>query len=309
MAGGVESGSGADRRRRLAAELRRVRDLAGISGRELAQRIGLSQPTVSRIESGSKLPSVPEVLAWADATGATRETRDLLVALTESVFTEVRAPDTASRGRPLPQDDLRGVERAARRILVHQPSMIPGLLQTAEYARRVLMLAEPPCSPSELPNVLRAHMDRQLVLFDEGRTFRFLLTESALRWRPGSPGLLLAQLDRVASLSTLGNVSIGLIPQGTEAATIPAHGFVLVEHGEGEDGGALVMTETVHADLKVSDPEEIGLYRKRWSGLERMAVFGDEARAFLARIGADVRQSGDGRPADGRRADEPVDDR
>ncbi|MFF5263998.1 helix-turn-helix transcriptional regulator [Actinomadura viridis] len=294
MAGGTESGSGADRRRRLAAELRRVRDLAGISGRELAQRIGLSQPTVSRIESGSKLPSVPEVLAWADATRATRETRDLLVALTESVFTEVRTWEAGMRDRPHLQGEIREVERRAHRISVYEPSVIPGLLQTADYARRVFTLFEPPYAPSELPNVVAARLDRQLVLFEEGRSFRFLITEAALRWRPGPPALLRAQLDRIASLSTLPNVSIGLLPSDSEAVTSLAHGFVLFEGDEDDaDGDSMVMVETVHANLTVNDPEGISLYRRRWSRLERMAVFGDEARAFLLRIGAAVRQEGE----------------
>src|SRR5580698_10493215 len=76
-------------RRRLAAELRRTRDLAGMSGRELAQQIGISQSKVSRFESGTAIPSWPEMTAWADASRASQETRTLLGELTEAAFTEV----------------------------------------------------------------------------------------------------------------------------------------------------------------------------------------------------------------------------
>ncbi|TYK46992.1 helix-turn-helix domain-containing protein [Actinomadura decatromicini] len=269
------------RRRRLGAELRRVRTLAGLSGRELARLTGLSQSKVSRIESGTAIPALPTVVAWADAVKAAEEAKAQLVALTEAVFTDVHTWGDVRRDRTHLQDGIGRLERTARRILVYEPSVVPGLLQTAEYARRVFTLLEPEITPAELPTVLAARLERQMALFEPERAFAFLITEAALRWRPGPPRLLRAQLDRVASLSAQDNIAIGLIPLDAEAVATPPHGFVLFEMDEERDGDGLAMIEAVHANLTVNDPEGLDLYRRRWSRLEHMALHGDEARTLL----------------------------
>jgi transcriptional regulator with XRE-family HTH domain len=308
---GVGAGDrhGGDRlnvRAQLAAELRKARDLAGISGRELAHQVGISQSKVSRIESGTALPSWPEVTAWADATAASQDARELLGSLTEAAFTEVHTWHAILRSQTHLQDDVQELENGARLVRTFQHSVVPGLLQTAEYARRVFTLLQPPYAEPDIPAVLAARMDRQTALFEEGRRFEFLITEAALRWRPGPPRLLLAQLDRITSLSTLENLSIGLIPQAVEAVTNTSHSFVILDAGGGTaeggtaeggtaEGGtaeAVVTIETVHANLTVKDPESIALYRTRWSLLQQMAVFGEEARAVLAGLAAELQQVG-----------------
>lgn len=300
------------KRQVLGAELRRLRDMAGISGRELADRIGISQSKVSRIESGATMPSAVQVADWAEAVNAPPDARQVLDSLVQAAFTEVRTWRMATRTRPHIQGEIQLLEQQAGRVRVFQHSLVPGLLQTAEYAKRVLSLFQPGYAESALAEVLAARLDRQLVLYDESKRFEFLITEAALRWRPGPPRLLLAQLDRIASLSTLENVSIGLIPQGVEAVTSMAHSFVMYEpdadqaaeeeggdEGGGTDGGdggshedTVVTVETVHANLVVKGAESVGLYNTRWSLLRRMAVFDDAARAFLSEVAATVRAGG-----------------
>jgi hypothetical protein len=100
--------------------------------------------------------------------------------------------------------------------------------------------------------------------------------------------VLLSQLDRIASLSTLENVSIGLIPHAAPALTHAPHGFAIFESID-RDADALVMVETVHANLTINDPLHVALYRRQWSLLEKMAVFGDDIRELLAVIAVDIR--------------------
>lgn len=287
----AETGAQPGKRQRLGAELRRARELGGLSGRELAQRIGISQSKVSRAESGSTVLSIPQVAAWASATGATPEVADLLSALTEAAYTEVHSWGAVFRDRPHIQGDIQGLEERARKIMTFQPSVVPGLLQTAEYARRVFGMFQPPYLEQEIPEVLTARMDRQMALFRARQRFDFLITEAALRWRPGPAPVLQAQLDRVCSLSTLDNVSVGVIPLSAEAITNTSHGFVLFEMMEHDDSDAMVLVETIHANLVVNDQESVALYRTRWSLLEQMALHGDEARAFLVFLASDVRKN------------------
>jgi transcriptional regulator with XRE-family HTH domain len=275
-------------RRRLATELRRLRDRAGLSGRQLAERVGISQSKVSRIESGLTIPSEPEVTAWGAAVGAPEATVTLLAALTDSLYTEVHPWHATLGERGHLQDEIQDIENRTAAKLTYEPTVVPGLLQTAEYARRLFTLFYPAYAEADIPSVVAGRLDRQLALFDSARRFSFLVTEGALRWRPGPAPVMLAQLDRIASVSTLENVSVGLIPQAAPAVTYVPHGFVIFETVD-RDTDALVMAETVHANLTVNDPVQVALYRRQWSLLEKTAVYRDEARALLAAVAADLR--------------------
>src|ERR1044072_3627544 len=92
-------------RERLAAELRRLRDIAGVSGRDLAQRVGISQSKVSRIESGAVVPSLPEVTAWGKELGVSVEAQGRLTALIEAAYNEVHPWGSAMRRGTL-QDSI-----------------------------------------------------------------------------------------------------------------------------------------------------------------------------------------------------------
>lgn len=275
------------KRQQLAAELRRVRELYGMSGRELAQLIDISQSKVSRVESGRTIPSLPEVSAWAAAVCVPADRQEWLVALAESVFTEVHSWPSALRTRGHIQDEIEERELRARLVRTFQPSVVPGLLQTAEYARRVITLARPG-SVDAVSEAVDGRLRRQLALYEEDRRFEFVITEAALRWRPGPARLLLAQLDRLASLSTLDNVSIGVILLDADAATTYSHAFVIYDdHTDGQD--PFVETETIHANLIVNDPGDVDLYQRRWAALSGTATFGEEVRAVFAELAAAIR--------------------
>lgn len=278
------------KRRRLGAELRKLREQAGLSGRQLATQIGVSQSKVSRIESGATVPSIPEVTSWTEAAGASEAAAGRVVALADAAYTEVHLWDVAMRGRSHLQDDIREIEAASRAVLVYEPTLVPGLLQTAEYARRVFSMFLPAYAAPDIAEVTKGRVDRQAALFDPARQFSFLMTEAALCWRPGPPGLMLAQLDRITSVSTLGNVSVGVIPQSTPPVTHVPHGFVLIEPAD-PDADAFVLVETVHANLTVSDVAHVDLYRQQWSLLEKTAAYGSDARELLSGIADSIRAS------------------
>ena len=282
-------------RRRLSAELRRLREQAGLSGRQLAEQVGISQSKVSRIESGATIPTIPEVNGWAAAVNAPGSTAEVLLALADAAYTEVHPWDAAMREQPHLQDEIQELENRTGTKLVYEPSVVPGLLQTAEYVRRVFTMFEPAYAQLDIPAVVAGRLDRQIALFDPARRFEFLITEAALRLRLGPADVMLPQLDRIGSLSTLENVSIGLIAQDAEALTHVPHGFVVFEpcdHG----ADTLVLVETVHANLTVSGARHVALYRRQWSLLKQMAVFGAAARDLLALIASDI---GKASPEDG----------
>jgi transcriptional regulator with XRE-family HTH domain len=273
----------------LAAELRHLRGLSGISGRELGRRIAISQSKVSRIESGTVLPSLPEVVAWSAAVEAAEDVRDRLASLTRSAHHEARSwRGLLERGHV--QGEIGRREALATRIRTYQHSVVPGLLQTAEYARRVFSLFQVPYPDDELAAAVSARLERQRAVYEPDRRFDFLISEAALRWRPGPARLLLAQLDRLQSISTLDNVSLGLIPHDAEALTTPSHSFVIYDGHEEDD--RLVTVEMVHRPVEVTDPGDVELYENRWALLRRMAFFDDEAREFLDALVRHIRSTG-----------------
>jgi hypothetical protein len=218
----------------------------------------------------------------------------VLVALTEAAFTEVHSWRTTLASRDHIQDGVLELEMRSQETFTFQPSVVPGLLQTAEYARRVLTLFHPSHTERDIPAAVAGRLDRQIALFENARRFSFLITEAALRWRPGPPKLLLAQLDRIASLMTLQNVSIGLIQHRVEARAPTTHGFVIFTTPGGDDADEekqdpTVMAEVIHANLIIKEPDDVALYQARWSLLQQMAIFDDEAQGFLAEIAADIR--------------------
>jgi transcriptional regulator with XRE-family HTH domain len=282
-------------RARLGEELRRFRVLAGLSGSQMAQAVGVSQSTVSRIERGDSVPSAVEVNAWADAARLGEERRMLVLSLAEAAVNEVITHrERLAGGLAAIQDSVHDLERTARTLRHFQPGTVPGLLQTAEYARRILTFADP---SADIGQALAARMARQGLLYEADRSFEFLLTESALRYRPGpgasqsdtTPGqspakdVLTAQLDHLAAVVTLNSISFGVIPANAEMHAITRCAFIIYEDRI-DDRPPFAFVETPHASLSASDPADVKVYQDQLEAFRRSAVYGSEAISIVRSI-------------------------
>ena len=180
------SGAPRERRHQLAAELRRTRMLAGLPGRDLAQATGVSQSTISRAEprTSRSLPGSPP---GADATGITGARRAVLLALAEAAASEAAFRIRLSSGLAAVQDPVRDLEASARVIRTFQPGITPACCKPPSTHARSW-----PRPASALHGghaaALAARLRRQQALHDPDRSLEFLLTEAALRYRPGSAG-------------------------------------------------------------------------------------------------------------------------
>lgn len=264
-----------EQRARLGAELRRLRMLAGLSGAALAREVGTSQKTVSRIELGESVPDLPQVAAWARATG-TADRLAILTGLLEAAINEVTTFRGKSGGLASFQPEIRELEAASGIVRNFQAGIIPGLLQTPAYARRVFELA----GVGDLAAAVTVRLERQQALYDEKRRFEFLLTEAALRWRPGTPEIQAAQLGQVASLATLETVELSVIPAGAQMHAITRCSFIVYEdRTDGEP--PVVAVEIPHALLYASDAADVELYREQLAQFRRSALTGAEAIEFV----------------------------
>lgn len=274
------------RRERLAQELVRVRDLAGVSGRELARRLKNARPdlkasqgTISRIETGQVLPTLPVVRAWLDLCEVDDLNRERIVDLAEAAHGETRPWKELLQEERHLQGVARQRELAAVRVRNFQPTIVPGLLQTPEYASSLIPLADMTGS-TEHEAAVAERLARQQVLYGEGRRFQFVMTEHVLRWAPGPRGLLTAQLDRIASLAGLDTVDIAVVPVDAPVL-VPWHNFVIWEPA---DGPPFVTTELVHGEQELHDPDQVALYEKLWDRMWSSSAAGDEAVDRVGRM-------------------------
>jgi transcriptional regulator with XRE-family HTH domain len=256
---------------RLGAWLRSLRAAAGLSGAELAERANVTQPTVSKVETGRMLPS-PEVadrIAGAlDLDAATRAELHERLAEAQSEATHSRS------GRGDPED---APLRRANVVRCFAPAMMPPLLRTAEYARQVFAMPRYAVPADDVAPAVAALVDRQGLLYEEQRRFSFVVTEAALRTWPGELELMLQQFDRLAVVSSLSNVRVGVVPWDVRVPDFPLHGFT------GYDD-QLVTVETFAGLSSITEPASIAAYLEIFAAFEAAALVGDHARDVLSRL-------------------------
>jgi Domain of unknown function (DUF5753) len=177
------------------------------------------------------------------------------------------------------------LEEASAAVRCFNAVCVPGPMQLDEYALRVLTFADPTGREDHAAAVAE-RMARQRILYDRSKQLTFVITEGALRWRPGPVDLQLAQLDRIVGLLSLPNVKLGLLPHDIEAPTLYSTDFRIYDLGE--DEGSLVTVETVEGEITNGDPADAQIYAKRYELLCSASVTGDDARALLARIAEDL---------------------
>ncbi len=272
------------RREQLGHELEHLRKLAGLSGRALATKVrSISQSTVSRAEAGKALLSRPEVESWAEVTGADSHARARLLDLLDAAINEESSWRNKLGDRTHLQDEIRARETAAHTVRNFQPTVVPGLLQTPEYAHYVIPRADVGHVIDHAASAA-ARLQRQQALFDGDRRFEFLIGAAALHWPASRPELLMAQLDRIVTLATLRAVSIAVLPLGEPLDATPWHNFVIYESDE-----PYVAVEMVHRPETITDPTEVDLYRRFYRRIWERAAIGADAVALIHSIGAALR--------------------
>jgi hypothetical protein len=129
-------------------------------------------------------------------------------------------------------------------------------------------------------------MQRQEMLYRQDKRFHLVLTESGLHNRLCSLDVMLGQLDRLISLTSLRNVRLGIIGFGTQYVVDPRHSFWIYNSD-------LVRVETYSAELNLRQPQEIELYSNVFDQLAAVASYGGAARAIITRVMEDLATEAD----------------
>ncbi|UFR02303.1 helix-turn-helix transcriptional regulator [Streptomyces sp. Go40/10] len=277
---------GSERRERmkaLGARLRVLRGESGMTGAVLAQRAGVGQPTVSKVETGRMVPSRDVLDRLLDALGldesASHEVRELLADVVAAEDSESSVGDSVT-GTTVDEE-----VRSARSVRSFQCVVLPAMLQSAEYARHVFESA-PHATPEAVGRAVAARVDRQSVLYEPGRESVFVITEAVLRTWPGSPALMLAQFDRLLAVESLSTVRLGVVPWRRPVPVLPRHGFTLCDR-------RAVVIESFDSERVSTDAAEVAAYEQTFARFERAAVFGSDVRGLLLQLMEEFRDLGD----------------
>ncbi|MEU4549865.1 helix-turn-helix domain-containing protein [Nonomuraea dietziae] len=266
----------------MGIRLRQLRETAGLSGKELAELLDWQPSKVSRLENARQSATDDDVSAWAAAVRA--EPEELAELKERAAAIELRRSDWrhwAHSGLAASQEDVRGQEARATLFRVFEPGVIIGLLQTAEYARHVfLTLKREYGATGELDAAVRVRMQRQEILYDASRTFRFIMPEAALRTKLAPSQVMQGQMDRLLAVTTLPTIELGIIPFEQQHPSVPLTGFWLFDNDQ-------VLVPTRSKEVRTSERQDVEFYARVFDEYHKVAVYGEEARSVIMRVNHD----------------------
>jgi len=276
-------GSPTVRRRRLAAELREIRESRGKSGDAVAMALKWSTSKISRYErakTGLQPREVERLLDYYEITGSRRA---LLLGLAE---------DAAQKGwweeyADSLSGDYRafiGLEHEASSIAICHGEVVPGLLQTAAYARHIISSYSriEPITPGMIERLVKVRMRRQQVLEHESAQLTVVLDESILHRRIGDDTVMRDQLQHLAREADRPNLSLQVLPLNAEHPVF-AESFVIF--GFGSDSDAIlqdvVWMEHLKNDFSLEDEKETYLHRIAFELLIGAALDPADSKALI----------------------------
>ncbi|GAA4701520.1 helix-turn-helix domain-containing protein [Phytohabitans rumicis] len=270
----------------LTERLRATRRTASLTGTELARSLGWPQSKVSKIETGKQMPTDEDVSSWATACEAPEAVAVQLVGLlAEAQGLHQEWKHQVRLGQVGIQRNYDELARRATVIRNAEVVYIPGLLQTAAYAR--CRIAEGTrlhgANPEEIDAAAAERMRRQQLLYDTTKRFEFVITEAALRLLLCPRDVMLAQLDRLLSVTGLAHITFGIIPFGVELSTTPQNGFILFDE-------ELAVVETFTGET-MHHGDEAAAYARAMSYLLAEAAIGEDARRLVTRAIEDLQKA------------------
>jgi transcriptional regulator with XRE-family HTH domain len=278
-------------RRRLGAELRRLRLKTGLTLDDVAELMTCSTSKISRLETGKGIPKVPDVRELMRIYGVTSDTeRDMLLRLvrdgrqhgwweplTDGVAPERFVMDSPGRYAAL-ENDAKAV-RSFDVVLVH------GLLQTEEYTRTVLSILLPHHSAEEVDRLVELRLKRQEALRRTDRSpleLVAVLDEAVLPRAVGGAGAWAAQLEHLLEMSELPTVTIRVLPFSSGMLRAHFGQFVLLDIPE-ELGSDVVYIEGQAGETYLDMKAEVDTYKEVFDDVLRHSLSLEESRQVINR--------------------------
>lgn len=276
------------RRRKLGAELRMLRTGAGLTSGEAARLVGWHQSKVSRIETGASGVKPVDVRLLLDAYGvAEGQLRELLLVLAGSENTAGRHHWWhAYRGvLPPAYRDFISLESQASAMRTLETSVVPGLLQTPEYARAVTRVAADGLDDEALDALVEVRLARQDVLRgDPPLELSAVLDEAVLRREVGGPGVMTRQLERLVEAARLPQVRLQVLPFAAGAHVGITGPFVIFSFPSTSDLDVVVLDQLT-SSLYLERKEDLQAYAEAFDTLRIHALSPEDSLDYIAGIG------------------------
>ncbi|MFC8826126.1 helix-turn-helix domain-containing protein [Streptomyces sp. NPDC057137] len=272
------AGSPTARRRRLAIELRKLRDESALTCNQVGKELDWSGSKVNRMETGQGRVQPSDVDALCRFYNTSDELRELLKGLAKESKTKGW---WHAHGDAVPSwfSVYVGLEQAATNLRTYQGEFIPGLLQTPEYAT-ALSRVTPDQDHDEIPRLVDVRMRRQQLL-TEGKApdFWAVIHQSALMHVIGTRQVMAGQLERMLDIGQQRNVTVQVLPY--DAGAYPSTGpFTVLGFPEQEDPDVVYregLTDSVYLEL----PADVRIYTKAFDHLRALALSPQRSAALI----------------------------
>ncbi|MET8430182.1 DUF5753 domain-containing protein [Nocardia sp. NPDC004860] len=258
-------------RREFGARLRSLRRRAGMTGAAVAERAGWPKSKVSKLETGQQLPTDEDLTLWCQATDARRIEPELRADL-RNLESLVAAAKQRSGDLLYQHEQRYERERRAESVFEFELVTVPAMLQTEEYAARLMDSDAELLGGADVEGALEVRR-RRAKLIDGRRDIRILLGEQALWSAIGSAEVMLAQLDHLRALVESDTVSIGVVPR-TAAWMRRVTNFALIDD-------SVAIAETLTSDLVATTSADVDVFRRAWGVLESRAATGRAAAELI----------------------------
>ncbi len=246
------------------------REAAGMTQRELAQRALLHLDMVASIEQGRRLLK-PDLARALDGILDTKGALETAVANMPEI-------DLI----PAWAEEYMDLEREAIALSWFENQVLPGLLQTENYAQAVFLSKVPAMSEDEIHAQVTTRLERQEILHrKEPPTISFVISETILRDRLGSDAVHAETLQHLRACASLPGLTLQVMPMGRHTHAALAGPFVLVET---PDHQHLAYTETQRGSQLVSDPDEVSILAQKYAMLRTQALNSEQTRGLLDRL-------------------------
>jgi len=277
-------GSPTVRRRRLAAELRGIRESKGKSGDAVAAALHWSPSKISRYErakTGLPLSEVERLLDFYEITGSRRE---LLLALARDASQKGWWEDYGDSLSPDYQQFI-GLEDEASSIAVYHVDVVPGLFQTEAYARHIISTYSQiePVTPGMIDRLVKVRMRRQdIVNRESGLDLSVVIDESVLQRRVGDERVMYEQLQRLARDADRPDVTVHVLPLDGPH-TVFAESFVIFRFDPDSDAGLkdVVSKEHLRTDFSLEGEKETYLHWIAFQMLTRSSLDPDRSKELI----------------------------
>ncbi|QIJ61336.1 helix-turn-helix transcriptional regulator [Streptomyces sp. JB150] len=275
------------RRRKLGAELRALRTGAGLTSGEAARLVGWHQSKVSRIETGASGVKPADVRLLLDAYGVSDpQLRELLLVLAGSGGGQGRDHWWHAYRGVLPPTyrDYISLESQASDMRTLETSVVPGLLQTPEYARAVTRAAVEGLDEDRLDTLVEVRLARQDVLRSQPPlALSAVLDEAVLRREVGGPDVMAEQLRRLLEAARLPQVRLQVLPFAAGAHVGLTGPFVIFSFSNASDLDVVVL-DHLTSSLYLERKEDVGAYTEAFDALRRNALSPEETLEYIAGI-------------------------